>query len=109
MDKDEIRDEGIDIPIVGGIDKALEFVSALTDEIAEYRGFAEDVLLACSMPDVPRFSIEHDGDISHIGEAAHFLYLRMSEYRKMTEWFRKNNIDIDTVLGNKAASVKKKN
>ena len=104
----EERDDGVAVPAIPGISEALEFVSALTDEVAEYRAFAEDVLLACAMPDVPRFSVEHDDSIPFIHDAAGMLFNRMTEYRKMVAWFRANNIDLDAILGREGKDKKKK-
>lgn len=103
MDENEVE-----IPIVGGIDKALEFVAALTDEIAAYRAFAEDVLLACAMPETPRYSLQYDGEDENISSAESALYKRMEEWRKMTAWFQSNNIDLDAVLGRERKDKKKK-
>lgn len=103
MDENEVE-----IPIVGGIDKALEFVAALTDEIAAYRAFAEDVLLACLMPETPRYSLQYDGEDENISSAESALYQRMGEWRKMTAWFQSNNIDLDAVLGREGKDKKKK-
>lgn len=104
----EEHEDGVAVPATPGIGEALEFVSALTDEVAEYRAFAEDVLLACAMPDVPRFSVERDDPLPFIQDASVMLFNRMTEYRKMVAWFQANNIDLDAILGREGKDKKKK-
>ena len=93
------KDAPVKVEIVG-LDEI--FATALDSEtiIGKFERFTEHVLLACSMPEIPRFTI-HDKEIDgtmmpHAIEALDTILVR---YRKMTKWMRQNGIDPEAVAG----------
>lgn len=93
---------------ITGLDRLLGTLMDVTIQLCDHQKFVEDVLLACAMPDTPRYSIQYDGEDENISSAESALYKRMEEWRKMTAWFRANNIDLDAVLGRDGNDKKKK-
>lgn len=93
---------------ITGIDKVLGTIMDVTIQLCDMQKFVEDVLLSCVMPETPRYSLQYDGEDENISSAESALYQRMEEWRKMTAWFRANNIDLDAVLGRDGKDKKKK-
>lgn len=93
---------------ITGLDRLLGTLMDVTVQLCDYQNFVEDVILACTMPETPRYSLQYDGEDENISSAESALYQRMEEWRKMTAWFRANNIDLDAVLGRDGKDKKKK-
>lgn len=74
--------------------------------IAEYEKFAEDVALACAMPEIPRYSLAIEDKPEIIGHAEDILHTLLVRYRKMTAWFRANKIDVESVVGGDNNGIK---
>ena len=84
---------------VKGIDDVLFAIQEYESMLGKYERFAEDVLLSCLMPEVPRY-ILGDGDDESITNNAHDALQRiLVRYRKMVSWFRANSIDVESVVG----------
>ena len=93
---------------ITGLDSLLGTLMDVTVQLCDHQKFVEDVLLSCVMPETPRYSLQYDGEDENISSAESALYQRMDEWRKMTAWFRANNIDLDAVLGRDGKDKKKK-
>lgn len=93
-------DAPVKVEIVG-LDEI--FASAIDAEnvLCKYERFAEHVLLACAMPEIPR-CVVHDESIegTMMPGAIDSLNTVLIRYRKMTRWMRQNGIDPETVAGN---------
>lgn len=84
---------------VKGIDDILFCIQEQDSVLAKYERFAEDVLLSCVMPEIPRFVLADHDDDSIIDRAHDALQTLLVRYRKMTTWFRANKIDVESVVG----------
>lgn len=91
---------------VAGLDEIVHAATLAENIICKYEKFAEDVILSCAMPEIPRYSLHDDEKPEMIAEAEDVLYTLLTRYRKMTEWMRKNGIDIEAVVGNEARKTK---
>ncbi len=84
---------------ISGLDGIVHAATLAENIICKYEKFAEDVILSCVMPEVPRYSLQDDEKPEMIGEAEDVLHTLLTRYRRMTEWMRKNGIDVDAVVG----------
>ena len=91
---------------VAGLDEIVHAATLAENIICKYEKFAEDVILSCVMPEIPRYSLQDDEKPEMISEAEDVLHTLLTRYRKMTEWMRKNGIDIEAVVGNEARKTK---
>lgn len=91
-----------------GIDEVVFAVQEQEMIIGRYERFAEDVLLSCVMPEVPRYLLQrNDEPLIPVADDAHdALHKLLVRYRKMTAWFRANKIDVEAVAGGDNDSVK---
>ena len=93
-------DAPVKVEIVG-LDEI--FASAIDAEniLCKYERFTEHVLLACTMPEIPR-CVVHDEAIegTMMPGALDSLNTILIRYRKMTRWMRQNGIDPEAVVGN---------
>lgn len=92
-------DAPVKVEIVG-LDEI--FASAIDAEniLCKYERFTEHVLLACTMPEIPR-CVVHDESIegTMMPDAMEALNRVLVRYRKMTRWMRQNGIDLEAVCG----------
>lgn len=84
---------------VKGIDDILFCIQEQDTMLARYERFAEDVLLSCVMPEVPRYVLADGDDDSMMNNAHDALQTLLVRYRKMVAWFKTNKIDIEAVVG----------
>ena len=92
-------DAPVKVEIVG-LDEI--FASAIDAEniLCKYERFTEHVILACAMPEIPRFAIhDEEADGTMIPQAVDALDQILVRYRKMTKWMRQNGIDPEAVAG----------
>ena len=94
---------------VKGIDDILFCIQEQDALIAKYERFAEDVLLSCVMPEIPRYVLADDEDGSIADRAHDALQTLLVRYRKMTAWMRTNGIDPESVAGKKDEEKKAAN
>jgi hypothetical protein len=85
---------------VKGIDDILFCIQEQDALIAKYERFAEDVLLSCVMPEIPRSVLADDEDGSIADRAHDALQTLLVRYRKITSWIKANKIDIESIVGN---------
>lgn len=65
-----------------------------------YERFAEDVILMCVMPEVPRYVMEDERrEDTKIPDGYDALQRLLVRYRKMVSFMRKNGIDVEAVVG----------
>lgn len=92
-------DAPVKVEIVG-LDEI--FASAIDAEniLCKYERFTEHVILACAMPEIPRYTI-HDESVegTMMPHALESLDQILVRYRKMTKWMRQNGIDPESVCG----------
>lgn len=85
---------------ISGLDEI--FASAMDMEVmlCKYERFAEHVILACAMPEIPRYTIQ-DEEIegTHMPQAFDLLDKLLVRYRRMTSWMRQNGIDPESIAG----------
>lgn len=85
---------------VKGIDDILFCIQEQDAMMAKYERFAEDVLLSCVMPEIPRFVLADNNDDSIIDRAHDALQNLLVRYRKIISWIKANKIDIESIVGN---------
>lgn len=85
---------------VKGIDDILFCIQEQDAMMAKYERFAEDVLLSCVMPEIPRYVLADNDDDSIIDRAHDALQTLLVRYRKITSWIKANKIDIESIVGN---------
>ena len=91
---------------ISGLDEIFHAATLAENIICKYEKFAEDVILSCVMPEIPRYSLQDDEKPEMISEAEDVLHTLLTRYRKMTEWMRKNGIDVDSVCGYEGKKAK---
>lgn len=85
---------------ISGLDDVMYSIQEQEILLSKYERFAEDVLLSCAMPEIPRYLLADGDDGIPIANNAHdSLQKLLVRYRKMTAWFRANKIDIDSIVG----------
>ena len=80
------------------------FAQALDAEnmLCKYERFAEHVILACAMPEIPRYTMHDETvDATPMPQAFEMLDTLLVRYRRMTAWMRTNGIDPESVAGKK--------
>ena len=96
---DSYAGDGISIELAGLSDI---FSAAMNMEnlLGKFERFVEHVVLACAMPEIPRYTV-HDESIedTQIPQAFEMLDRILVRYRKMTKWMRQNGIDPESVAG----------
>ena len=91
--------EGGRVEIIG-LDNIMFEAVSMENKLCQWDRFAEQVALACSMPEIPRFTLHNESmDDTMMPHALDLLDNLLVRYRKMTAWFRANNIDINDVVG----------
>ena len=91
-------DSDIKVEIVG-ISEIFDTGLQMENLLCKYERFAEDVLLACVMPENPRYVLEYDEDETMMGEAHNALQKLLVRYRKLVTWMRSNGISVESVCG----------
>ena len=85
-----------------GLDSIVFEAVSMENKLCQWDRFAEQVILSCAMPEVPRVTLHNDFmDDTLMPQALDMLDTLLVRYRKMTAWFRANKIDIDDVVGDK--------
>lgn len=95
---------------ITGLDEI--FAQALDAEnmLCKYERFAEHVILACAMPEIPRYTMHDETlDGTPMPQAFEVLDTLLVRYRRMTAWMRQNGIDPESVAGKKDEEKKKAN
>ena len=95
---------------ITGLDEI--FAQALDAEnmLCKYERFAEHVILACAMPEIPRYTMHDETvDATPMPQAFETLDTLLVRYRRMTAWMRQNGIDPESVAGKKDEEKKKAN
>lgn len=92
-----------------GLDSVVTQVISMEMYICKCERFAEEVLLACSMPEIPRLILADalDDGANVLDDAHDAMQRLLVRYRKMTAWFRANKIDVESVVGENDASMMK--
>lgn len=83
-----------------GLDELLLEVRDMERALCAYDRFAEDVLLSCVMPEVPRYVLsdeEYEGSLMMRAHDA--LQSLLVRYRRLVSWMRSNGIDPGAVSG----------
>ena len=85
---------------INGLDEI--FTQALDTEnmLCKYERFAEHVILACGMPEIPRYTLHNETiEGTLMPQAFEVLDTLLVRYRRMTSWMRTNGIDPESVAG----------
>lgn len=87
---------------MNGLDEIFTMALDLENMICKYERFAEHVILACGMPEIPRYTL-HDEDIegTPMPQAFEILDTLLVRYRRMTSWMRQNGIDPEAIATGK--------
>ena len=89
----------ITVDIVG-MDEVFNTAIAMERVICKYERFMEDVILSCVMPEQEHFMLEDEEmEGTMIKDAHDALHKLLNNHRKMLGWFKKNNIDPETITG----------
>lgn len=83
-----------------GLDEIFASAMDMENMLCKYEHFAEHVILACGMPEIPRYTL-HDQDIegTTIPQALELLDTLLVRYRRMTAWMRQNGLDPENIAG----------
>ena len=85
---------------VTGLDDIFSAALDAENMLCKYERFAEHVILACGMPEIPRYTMRLDSiEETLMPQAFDLLDRLLVRYRKMTSWMRKNGIDPESVAG----------
>ena len=82
-----------------GLDVIFDTGLQMENLLCKYERFTEDVLLACVMPENPRYVLEYDEDDTMMGEAHNKLQKLLVRYRKLVTWMRSSGISVESVCG----------
>ena len=100
--KMEANKDGGNIDVtLDGLEEIFYTMMDMQSAIDEYGKFAENVLLSCVMPEVPRYILEVEDGSDDIGNAWDALQRLLVRYRKLVSWMRTNGIDVEAVCGDK--------
>lgn len=99
--KIESRDNDPAVKVeISGLDDVMYSIQEQEVLLSKYERFAEDVLLSCAMPEIPRYLLSDGDDGIPLADNAHdALQKLLVRYRKMTAWFKANKIDIEAIVG----------
>lgn len=85
---------------VSGLDDIFNAALDAENMLCRYERFAEHVILACGMPEIPRYNIHIEAiEGTLMPQAFDLLDRLLVRYRKMTSWMRQNGIDPESVAG----------
>lgn len=85
---------------VTGLDEIFNAALDAENMLCRYERFAEHVILACGMPEIPRYTIHIEAiEGTLMPQAFDLLDRLLVRYRKMTSWMRQNGIDPESVTG----------
>lgn len=91
-----------------GLDAVVAQVAAQENMLCKYEKYADDILLACSMPEIPRYVLaDEEMEGTRVADAFDAVQRLLVRYRKITAWMRKNGIDVEAVAGGGDAAKSK--
>ena len=77
--------------------------------ICKYEAFTNDVLLSCTMPELPRYVLQYDEEEqTYMGDAFQAMQKLLIRYRKLVNWMRANGIDVEAICGDDIEVMKMK-
>lgn len=82
---------------ISGLSELVDIVAGMQAEIDMLNSFVEEVLIMSLMPENVRYYFEDRFD-GRAAEALEAFGKRMYEYRKILEFLRLNNIDVNQIL-----------
>jgi len=92
---------------ITGLDNIMFEAVSMENKLCQWDRFAEQVILSCAMPEVPRVTLHNDFmDDTLMPQAFDMLDTLLVRYRKMTAWFRANKIDVNDIVGDKDDKVR---
>lgn len=83
-----------------GLDNIMFEMVSMENQLGQWDRFAEQVVLSCAMPEVPRVTLHNElMENTLMPQALDMLDNILVRYRRMTSWMRKNGIDPESVAG----------